>query len=111
MLDNAAKYSPAGEAIRLSAQAEAGHVVFAVTDKGAGLTADERTQVGQRSFRSPRHALAPGAGLGLWVASSLIATNGGTLDAASAGADRGTTITIRIPAGADAPVASGIADE
>ena len=111
VLDNAAKYSPAGAAIMLSARTEPGHVVFAVTDKGAGLTADEKTQVGRRSFRSARHTLAPGAGLGLWVASTLIATNGGTLDAASAGADRGTTITIRLPASAEAPALTEVADE
>lgn len=111
VLDNAAKYSPAGAAIMVSARTEPGHVVFAVTDAGAGLTADEKAQVGQRSFRSPRHTLAPGAGLGLWVATTLIASNGGTLDAASAGADRGTTITIRLPASTDEPALSEVADE
>ena len=111
VLDNAAKYSPAGAAITVSARTEPGHVVFAVTDTGAGLTADEKAQLGQRSFRSQRHTLAPGAGLGLWVASTLIASNGGTLDAASAGAGRGTTITIRLPASAEAPSPSEVADE
>ncbi|HMK78316.1 MAG TPA: DUF4118 domain-containing protein [Xanthobacteraceae bacterium] len=112
VLDNAAKYSPAGAPVTVSARAEPGHVIFSVTDKGAGLTPDEKAQLGRRSFRGQRHTLgAPGAGLGLWVASTLIATNGGTLDAASQGADRGTTVTIRLPVSAEAPVPAEVADD
>jgi two-component system, OmpR family, sensor histidine kinase KdpD len=111
VLDNAAKYSPAGAPVTVSARSEGGHVVFSVTDKGAGLTQDEKSQFGRRSFRGQRHTLAPGAGLGLWVASTLIATNGGTLDAASPGADRGTTVTIRLPVSAEAAGAAEAADD
>ena len=39
----------------------------------------------------------PGAGLGLWIASTFITANGGTLDAESAGSGLGTTMTIRLP--------------
>jgi K+-sensing histidine kinase KdpD len=112
VLDNAAKYSPAGAPVSVAARAEHGQVVLSVTDRGAGLTPEEKTQFGRRSFRGRRHMIgAPGAGLGLWVASTLIAANGGTLDAASQGPDLGTTVTIRLPASSAMPVLAEAADE
>ena len=101
VLENAAKYSPAGSTIRISARAEEDRVVLAVADQGAGLTEDERRQIGQRSFRGARHVHhVPGAGLGLWIADTFVVANGGTLDAESPGPGRGTTVSIRLPAAA-----------
>jgi K+-sensing histidine kinase KdpD len=100
LLENAAKYSPSGSTIRVAAQLAQGRVVLSVTDQGAGLTADEMRQIGQRSFRGARHLHAvPGAGLGLWIADTFVTTNGGTLDAESPGPGLGTTVSIRLPAG------------
>jgi K+-sensing histidine kinase KdpD len=100
LLENAAKYSPAGSTIRISARAEQGRVVLSVTDQGVGLTQDEKQQIGQRSFRGARHLhRIPGAGLGLWIADTFVSTNGGTLDAESLGPGLGTTVSIRLPAG------------
>jgi two-component system, OmpR family, sensor histidine kinase KdpD len=63
------------------------------------LTQEEKRQLGQRSFRGRRHlAVVPGAGLGLWIASTFIAANGGTLEGDSRGLGRGTTMSIRFPA-------------
>jgi K+-sensing histidine kinase KdpD len=98
LLDNAAKYSAAGSIITITGSVDRDWVVLAVSDQGAGLTADERRNVGQRSFRSDRHAMVPGSGLGLWIAGTFVAANGGSLSAESAGAGRGTTMTIRLPA-------------
>ncbi len=39
----------------------------------------------------------PGSGLGLWIAKAFVAANGGTIEAVSAGADRGTTVAIHLP--------------
>lgn len=108
LLDNAAKYSPAGSTIKVGGTAERHWVVLSVSDQGAGLTPDERQRVGQRSFRGVRHAAAiPGSGLGLWIANTLVAANDGRLDAESGGPGLGTTARIRLPAagklaGADA---------
>ena len=75
-------------------------MVLSVTDKGAGLTEDERRQLGRRSFRGGRHlASIPGAGLGLWIAHNFVAANGGMLEAQSAGPGLGTTMSIRLPKG------------
>jgi K+-sensing histidine kinase KdpD len=99
LLENAAKYSPAGSMIRISARVDRDRVVLSVSDQGAGLTEDEKQQLGQRSFRGARHLnRVPGAGLGFWIADTFAVTNGGTLEAESPGPGLGTTVSIRLPA-------------
>ncbi len=98
LLENAAKYSPAGSEIKVSSRCERDHVVFSVKDKGSGLTTEEKSQVGKRCFRGEhRPAGESGSGLGLWIASTFIAANGGTLHVESPGPNRGTTISLRLP--------------
>ena len=73
-------------------------MVLAVKDQGSGLTADEKGQLGKRCFRGERRSVgASGSGLGLWIASTFIAANGGTLHAESPGPNRGTTMSLRLP--------------
>ena len=99
LLENAAKYSPAGSEIKVSGRCDRDHVVLAVKDRGSGLTADEKDQLGKRSFRGKRHlAGASGSGLGLWVAGIFVAANGGSLHAESPGANLGTIISMLLPA-------------
>jgi K+-sensing histidine kinase KdpD len=99
LLDNAAKYSPAGSTIKVDGRVERDWVTLSVTDQGAGLTPDERQRVGQRSFRGARHAAAvPGSGLGLWIANTFVTANGGKLDAKSGGTGLGTSVRISLPA-------------
>ncbi len=56
ILDNAAKYSADGAAIRVAAHSNGQAVVLSVHDCGAGLTGEEKRQVGERFFRGSRHA-------------------------------------------------------
>jgi K+-sensing histidine kinase KdpD len=109
LLENAAKYSPAGSEIEISGRCEQDHVVLAVRDRGSGLTADEKAQLGKRSFRGKRHLEdTSGAGLGLWIANIFVAANGGTLQAESSGANLGTIISILLPTvSADRPEFAG----
>jgi two-component system sensor histidine kinase KdpD len=131
ILDNAAKYSSEGSAIRVSARTNgqgagngagqvAGNgaangassaagpqaVVLAVHDSGAGLSEEEKRQVGGRFFRGPRHAATTsGSGLGLWIAHAFISANGGRVAVESEGIDRGTTVSIYLPStGETAPM-------
>jgi two-component system, OmpR family, sensor histidine kinase KdpD len=98
ILDNAAKYSSDAAPIRVTAHADAGAVVLAVHDQGTGLTEDERRQACERFFRGSRHAATTsGSGLGLWIANAFITANGGELEVASEGADRGTIVSLRLP--------------
>jgi len=100
IVDNAAKYSAPGAPITLAAKRNGHDVVLSVHDEGVGLTPEENAQLGQRFFRGPRHAASvSGSGLGLWIAKAFVGANGGKLLAESAGADRGTTVSIHLPYG------------
>jgi two-component system, OmpR family, sensor histidine kinase KdpD len=99
ILDNAAKYSPAGSTIEVSASEHDDAVVIAVRDQGVGLTDEEQSRMLERYFRGSRHVSAvTGSGLGSWIAHAFISANDGTIEATSAGPDQGTTVSIRLPA-------------
>jgi K+-sensing histidine kinase KdpD len=99
LLDNAAKYSPSGSVISVAVRAQLSNVTLSVSDRGAGITLDERSKLGTRSFRSRRHSeKVPGSGLGFWVASTFIRANDGTIDISSRGEGQGTTASIVLPA-------------
>src|SRR5258707_900051 len=98
IVDNAAKYSPPGSPIAVAAKCNDRDVVLSVHDDGVGLTAEENAQLGERFFRGARHAATTsGSGLGLWIAKAFVTANGGKIEAASAGADQGTTVSILLP--------------
>jgi K+-sensing histidine kinase KdpD len=98
LLENAAKYSPPGSTISVTVRSGTECVTVSIADQGAGITAEERTQLGRRSFRSERHReTVPGAGLGFWIASTFIEANNGSIDIESGGIGHGTTVSIILP--------------
>ena len=108
VIENAMKYSPPGSPIRIRGAVENGMIALTVADSGAGLTADELGRVGERFFRGDRTSAATtGSGLGLWIAKAFLHANGGSLDANSDGADRGSTVILRLPIPAQKAVLSG----
>jgi K+-sensing histidine kinase KdpD len=97
-IENAAKYSPSGSRIEITAEHVNGSVRLAVTDHGSGLSREERERIWERSYRSPRHRdSVPGSGLGLWIARSLALACGATVEASSGGIGQGATLAIRLP--------------
>ncbi len=112
ILDNAAKYSPDGAPIRVAARPNGQSVVLSVHDNGAGISGEEKAQVGGRFFRGPRlAATTSGSGLGLWIAHAFISANGGKVEIESEGVDRGTTVSIHLPLPAEAaPLETSIDD-
>jgi K+-sensing histidine kinase KdpD len=104
LLENAAKYSPSGSTISVSARSEQGEVILSISDRGVGITPDERQNLGRKSFRSQRHqATIPGSGLGFWIASIFVGANGGTIDISSPGQGKGTTVCITLPGSSAKP--------
>ena len=98
LLENAAKYSPSGSTISVSAKCVHGNVVLSISDHGVGITPDERQNLGRKSFRSQRHqATIPGSGLGVWIAFTFVGANGGTIDISSPGQGLGTTASVILP--------------
>ncbi|MDI3287148.1 GAF domain-containing protein [Polyangium sp. 15x6] len=102
LLNNAAKYTPAGGRIHVAAAREGAHVVVRVEDTGVGIPAemlpkvfDMFTQVGRSIERAQG-----GLGIGLTLVRRLVELHGGTVEAASDGPSRGSIFTVRLPLGA-----------
>jgi signal transduction histidine kinase len=98
LLDNAVKYSPAGEEVRVSALQEDSRVRIAVSDCGPGIPADQQRVIFEKFGRG--HASGspgkPGTGLGLYIARSIAEAHGGVVEVES-GPDPGATFTLVLP--------------
>jgi signal transduction histidine kinase len=79
LLDNAAKYGPAGQTIELQAARRNGSVRLSVSDEGPGVPIADRERVWKAYRRLERDVKArvPGSGIGLAVVSQLAAFHGG----------------------------------
>lgn len=82
LLDNAAKYSPKGSRIRISAKQkpEEGQVVVSIEDEGKGIAESDREKVFRKFTRvAPDKApsTGDGLGLGLAIAKGIIESQGG----------------------------------
>jgi CheY-like chemotaxis protein len=102
LLSNAVKFTPAGGHIAVDVELSNGTVQVAITDTGAGIPPAFVPHVFER-FRQADSAATRGAGglgLGLFIARQLVEAQGGTIEAASEGTDRGATFTVVLPAAA-----------
>jgi signal transduction histidine kinase/ActR/RegA family two-component response regulator len=108
LLTNAAKYTDDGGRIHLEVRCASGGIQFSVSDNGIGIPAaalptifEMFSQVDSAIDRSEG-----GLGIGLALVQGLVALHGGTVEARSEGAGRGSTFTIRLPGSARPPSAS-----
>lgn len=99
LLNNAAKYTPAGGKINLSVHLHGDRIEIRVVDNGVGIPAhmlskvfDLFTQVDNDIARSQG-----GLGIGLALARRLIDMHKGTIICTSAGAGKGSTFTVILP--------------
>lgn len=100
LLDNAAKYSPEGRPIRVSAAAADAAVDVRVDDEGPGVPAAERQRIFDKFYRAPRTAgTASGLGMGLAVARGLVEAHGGALSVSDRPGGSGARFTLRVPVG------------
>ncbi len=98
LLTNAAKYTPAGGAIHLSAAVEPSGLSIRVKDNGVGIDAAMLPSIFDLFVRGDHPANAGGGlGIGLALARRLVEMHGGTLVATSDGHDRGSEFTVRLP--------------
>ncbi|MFF2197069.1 ATP-binding protein [Streptomyces sp. NPDC058157] len=96
VIDNALKFTPAGEEVEVSVSAEGSSALVVVADRGPGLTEEELLRVGDRFWRSGRHQNVKGSGLGLSISRALLATGGGTLSYAT-NPPHGLRVTVAVP--------------
>jgi signal transduction histidine kinase len=97
LLDNAAKYSPEGEVIRIRATKVDSDVQITVEDHGPGIPDEERTAVFEWFYRSVPNHPAPGAGLGLAIVRAIIVAHGGTIGIREE-TGTGTIVSVSLPA-------------
>ena len=81
LLENAAKYTPTGSVIDLSAHVEGGDVVVAVCDNGPGLPPGMGQAIFEKFTRGKEESSIVGVGLGLAIARSIVVAHGGTIRA------------------------------
>jgi signal transduction histidine kinase len=100
LLNNAAKYTPAGGGhIRLSAAVEDGSAVIRVSDNGIGIPPHMLQSVFElfTQVDSAEKHFKGGLGIGLALARHLVDMHGGSIVAESAGDGQGSTFTLRLP--------------
>lgn len=96
LLGNAAKYTPTGTTVVVSARPSGDEVTFRVTDDGPGIPEASRAYLFDLFYRDPTSArTVSGSGIGLFVCSSLVEAMGGRIwfaDAPGGGAEFGFTL-------------------
>jgi signal transduction histidine kinase len=97
LIENAVKYSPAGEPVDVRLAAANGSVQISVQDRGPGIAPDDQQLIFEKFGRVAGGPSKPGTGLGLFIARSITEAHGGTLTVASA-PGRGSTFVLRLPA-------------
>jgi signal transduction histidine kinase len=110
LLDNAVKYGPTGQTVRVAAHADDAFVRLVVEDEGPGIPEDSRSSIWEPYRRLPRDVDShrPGSGVGLAVVRTLVEGLGGEASVEDAPGG-GARFVIRLPAapetaGRSAPV-------
>jgi signal transduction histidine kinase len=100
LLDNAVRYGPSGQRIRVGLDSENGGVRITVEDEGPGVPPRERDRIFDRFARldRDRETHRSGTGIGLSVARELVTLHGGVIRA-EAGEGGGARFVVELPAG------------
>ncbi|MBY4631884.1 sensor histidine kinase [Rhizobium croatiense] len=104
LLDNAAKYAPAGSVIQIEGWADADNVVVQVLDEGPGIPPADLARVFDTFYRVRKgDQVRAGTGLGLSICRGFIEAMGGTITAGNRRGRPGAVFTIRLPKPNDIP--------
>jgi signal transduction histidine kinase len=105
LLTNAARYTPRGGQVVVTARADGTMVEIVCEDDGPGVPADLRPTLFQPFAEGPRtlDRTQGGLGLGLALAQSFTALHGGTIHHEDPGSGRGSRFVVRLPLATAAP--------
>ncbi|HEY0477984.1 MAG TPA: AAA family ATPase [Kofleriaceae bacterium] len=99
VIGNAVKFGNPGSPVAIAVEIEADRAVVRVSDRGVGIAADLLPHIFDLFVQGgqPRDRRMGGLGLGLSIASNLVALHGGTITAHSEGPGRGSEFRIELP--------------
>jgi two-component system sensor histidine kinase KdpD len=98
LLDNAAKYAPAGSTIQVQSWRESSSVCLQVLDEGAGIPPDDLENIFDKFYRAQKgdHVRA-GTGLGLAISRGFVEAMHGTISATNRTDRSGAVLTVKLP--------------
>lgn len=99
LADNAIKYSPTNQEVRIDCTVDQEKLTIAVSDQGIGIAPEHQEKIFTRFYRidKARERATGGTGLGLPIVQEIVNLHGGTVSVASA-PGQGTEFIIVLPA-------------
>ncbi|MFI6070049.1 ATP-binding protein [Actinoplanes sp. NPDC051343] len=105
LIDNAGKWSPAGQPVQVGLRAEGESAFLEVDDAGPGIDAADVPRVFDRFYRADSARALPGSGLGLSIVQRVVDAHGGRATVARS-ARGGALLRVVLPAASPpAPIA------
>jgi two-component system sensor histidine kinase KdpD len=99
LLDNAARYSPPGTPIQITAELRNGEVVTSVADHGPGIDDMEQEMIFEKFYRGRnQRMIVQGTGMGLAIARAIVELHGGRIGVTSQ-VGRGSLFYFSLPTG------------
>jgi len=87
LIDNAVKFTPRGGRLEFTARTDRGMYRFTLRNTGVGISSEELARIFERFHKTDKSRSfdVKGAGLGLYLARTIVKMHGGTISAASDG--------------------------
>ncbi len=97
LIDNAAKYSPPGTPITISAEVQKPMLVISVADQGLGIDGIDHGMIFEKFYRGRgQRSTIQGTGMGLAIAKALVEAHGGSISVVSQ-LERGSVFSFSLP--------------